>query len=76
MSARLLASATAVALTEAGIRLRTPDCEKIGLFAGQTRVSPESVKAFDKSIQARGLAHLSAVAFARMVCNYATGVCC
>ena len=76
MSARLLASATAVALTDAGVRMQTPDCEGIGLFVGQTRVSPESAEAFDKSIRARGLAHLSASAFARMVCNYATGVCC
>ena len=76
MSARLLASAVAVALTDAGVRLRTPDCEGIGLFVGQTRVSPESAKAFDESIQVRGLAHLSAATFTRMVCNYATGVCC
>ena len=76
MSARLLTGATGTALADAGVRTRTPDCESIGIFVGQTRVSPESVKAFDKSIQARGLAHLSASAFARMVCNYATGVCC
>ena len=76
MSARLLASAAAVALTDAGIRLRTLDCKGIGLFVGQIRVSPESAKAFDKSIQERGLAHLSAATFTRMVCNYATGVCC
>ena len=76
MSARLLAGATAIALTGAGVRLRTLDCERIGLFVGQTRVSSESAKAFDKSIQARGLAHLSAATFARMVCNYPTGVCC
>ena len=42
-SVRLLASAVASALTDAGHRLRTPDCEGIGLFVGQTRVSPESV---------------------------------
>ena len=76
MSARLLSGATGTALADAGVRLRTPDCERIGLFVGQTRVSPESVKAFDKSVQMRGLAHLSASAFTRMVCNYATGVCC
>ena len=76
MSARLLAGAAAVALTDAGARLRTLECEGIGLFVGQTRVSSESANAFDKSIQARGLAHLSAATFARMVCNYATGVCC
>lgn len=76
MSARLLAGAAAVALTDGGPRLRTLDCEGIGLFVGQTRVSSESAKAFDESIQVRGLAHLSAATFARMVCNYATGVCC
>ena len=76
MSARLLAGATAAALTDTGVRLRTSDCERIGLFVGQTRVSAESVKTFDKSVQMRGLAHLSASAFTRMVCNYATGVCC
>lgn len=76
MSACLLAGATGTALADAEVRTRTPDCEGIGLFVGQTRVSPESVKAFDKSVQMRGLAHLSASAFTRMVCNYATGVCC
>ena len=75
-SVRLLAGATASALTDAGCRLRTPDCEKIGLFVGQTRVSPESVAAFEKSIHERGATHLSAPAFTRMVCNYATGACC
>ena len=75
-SVRLLASAVASALTDAGHRLRTPDCEKIGLFVGQTRVSPESVAAFGKSIRERGATHLSAPAFTRMVCNYATGACC
>ncbi len=76
MSARLLAGATGAALADAGVRLRTSGCEEVGLFVGQTRVSPESVKAFDKSVQAGGLTHLSVAAFTRMVCNYATGVCC
>lgn len=76
MSARLLSGATGTALTDAGVRLRASDCGRIGIFVGQTRVSPESVKAFDKSVQRRGLAYLSASAFTRMVCNYATGVCC
>ena len=75
-SARLLAGATSTALADAGVRMRTSDCERIGLFVGQTRVSPESVEAFDESVQMRGLVHLSASAFTRMVCNYATGVCC
>jgi len=75
-SARLLASAVTAALLDAKLRLRSKDCEEIGLFVGQTRVSPESYLAFGKSIHERGLAHLSASAFTRMVVNNATGVCC
>ena len=75
-TARLLASAVTTALVDAKLRLRSKDCEEIGLFVGQTRVSPESYKAFGKSIHERGLAHLSAPAFTRMVVNNATGVCC
>lgn len=75
-SARLLASAVTTALMDAKLRLRSKDCEEIGLFVGQTRVSPESYTAFGKSIYERGLAHLSAPAFTRMVVNNATGVCC
>ena len=75
-SARFLASAVATALVEAGIRLRSSDSEGIGLFVGQEHVSPESLEAFGKSIKERGITHLSASAFTRMVVNYATGVCC
>ncbi len=75
-SARLLASAVAVALTNAGIQLRTPDCESIGLFVGQTKISQESIEAFSESVAARGLASFSATAFTRMACSYATGVSC
>jgi 3-oxoacyl-(acyl-carrier-protein) synthase len=75
-TARLLASAVTTALIDAKLRLRSKDCEAIGLFVGQTRVSPESYRAFGKSIHERGLAHLSASAFTRMVVNNATGVCC
>lgn len=75
-SARLLASAVTTVLVDARLRLRSKDCEEIGLFVGQTHVSPESYQAFGKSIHERGLAHLSAPAFTRMVVNNATGVCC
>ena len=75
-SSRLLASALTTAIRDAGLRLRSKDCEEIGLFVGQTRVSPESYSAFGKSIHEHGLAHLSATAFTRMVVNSATGVCC
>jgi len=75
-SARLLASVVAMTLADAKLRPRTADCEEIGLFVGQLHVSPESFAAFGKSIRERGLAHLSASAFTRMVINSATGVCC
>jgi 3-oxoacyl-[acyl-carrier-protein] synthase II len=76
LSTRLLAGAVITALTDAKLRPRSADSEGTGLFVGQTRVSPESAKAFDKSIRERGLAQLSAPAFTRMVVNSATGVCC
>ena len=76
VSARLLASAVTTALADAKLRPRSADSEDIGLFVGQTRVSPESAKAFAKSIRERGLSQLSAPAFTRMVVNSATGVCC
>ena len=76
VSARLLASAVTTALGDAKLRPLSTDSERTGLFVGQTRVSPESAKAFDQSIRERGLAHLSAPAFTRMVVNSATGVCC
>lgn len=75
-SARLLASAVALALTNAGIRLRTSDAEKIGLFVGQTRISHESAEVFSESIKTRGYTSFSASAFTRMACSYATGVSC
>lgn len=76
ISACLLASAVAGTLTDTGVQLRSSDCESIGLFVGQTRISPESIEAFNKSIQVRGLVNLSASAFTRMACSYATGACC
>lgn len=76
LSAKLLAGSVAMALTNAGIGFRSEVCERIGLFVGQERVSPESVEALDNSIKERGIKHLSASAFTRMVVNYSTGVSC
>lgn len=65
-----------MALQEGGIRPRTPSCERIGLFAAQQAISPDSLEAFDRSIRERGLTRLSAPAFTRMVVNYASGATC
>lgn len=75
-SARLLTGAVAMTLTDAGIRFRSNMSEGIGLFVGQENLSQESVESFETSIKDRGIKHLSALAFTRMVVNYPTGVCC
>ncbi|MDH5380779.1 MAG: hypothetical protein OEW75_08005, partial [Cyclobacteriaceae bacterium] len=74
-SIRYLAGAVASTLANANIKIRSLKCENIGLFVGQERISPESYKIFNNSINERGVNHLSASAFTRMVVNNATGVC-
>lgn len=75
ISAKYLGGAIAASLTEANIRLRSPQCINVGLFVGQERISNESYIEFMSSIETRGIRHLSANAFTRMVVNYATGAC-
>ncbi|HMC53596.1 MAG TPA: beta-ketoacyl synthase N-terminal-like domain-containing protein [Gemmatimonadaceae bacterium] len=74
-SSRNLATATALALADAGIRLRGDARDRTGLLVGQRRASPVSLQAFFDSISANGLPNLSAVAFARVVLNAAAGTC-
>ncbi len=76
LSAKLLAGVVAMILNDAGIEFRSGESENIGLFVGQDHLSDESVEAFDKSIRERGIRHLSASAFTRLVVNYPAGVCC
>ncbi len=76
LSARLLAGLVAKLLNNAGIQFRSKECENIGLFVGQDKISPESVEAFNDSIRERGIKHLSAAAFTRLVINYPAGACC
>ena len=76
LSAKLLAGVVAKLLNNAGIQFRSKDCENIGLFVGQDQLSPESIEAFEDSIRGRGIKHLSAAAFTRLVINYPTGACC
>ena len=73
--ARLLTGAVAKALMEGGCRLRTSDCDKIGLFVGQARASPDSAEAFHRSLVEGGPTAVSALAFTRLLCSYATGAC-
>ena len=75
-SAKLLAGVIAKLLNNAGIQFRSKGCENIGLFVGHDQLCPESIEAFEDSIRERGIKHLSAAAFTRLVINYPTGACC
>jgi len=66
---RMLAKVTVDALVSAGLSVKGSERDRIGLFAGQTRVSSAASTEFHGSIAARGLARLSASAFAKMVLN-------
>ena len=73
--ARLLTGAVARVLMEGGCRLRTSDCDNIGLFVGQARASPDSAEAFHRSLVEGGPTAVSALAFTRLLCSYAAGAC-
>lgn len=72
-SSMLLAGAVACILDNADIRPRSSHCKEIGLFVGQSHVSPQSHQAFEDSVRKSGIRNLSPMAFTRMVVNYATG---
>ena len=72
-SALLLSSAIASLLTKQKIQPRSQACKEIGMFVGQSKVSPESLANFRKSIEVFGYRNLSPHAFTKMVVNYATG---
>lgn len=74
-SSRFLSAASAAALSSAGISLRGSLRERAGIFSGLLRISPEAGKAFDDSIEERGLQRLSTTAFTRMVLNASAGAC-
>lgn len=76
LSANLLAGVVAMILNNAGIPFRSNECENIGIFIGQDHISGDSLEALDNSIRERGIKHLSASAFTRLVINYPAGVCC
>ena len=76
LSAKLLAGVIAMILNNAGIEFRSNECDNIGLFVGLDHLSAESLDALDNSIKLRGIKHLSASAFTRLVINYPAGVCC
>lgn len=70
---KLLLGATRAALSDAELVVRVEHRDRVGLFVGQTRVSPAARAEFYQSIEQRGLARLNATAFAKMVLNAAGG---
>jgi 3-oxoacyl-(acyl-carrier-protein) synthase len=71
----LLTASAALALRDGLVVLSGERRSRCGLLVGQCRPSPESLHAFESSIAERGLARLSAAAFARIVLNAAAGFC-
>lgn len=74
-SSRALTAAAARALRVGEWRVTGDRRVRTGLFVGQRRTSPESLRAFADSIAANGLTKLSASAFSRIVLNAAAGTC-
>lgn len=72
---RFLTGASALALKDAGIRVKGGLRERAGLLVGVVHPSPASVDLFAESIRTRGLTRLSATAFARIVLNASGGEC-
>ncbi len=76
LAAKLLTGVVAMVLNNAGMQFRSNECENIGIFVAQDQLSDDSLEALDNSIRERGIKHLSASAFTRLVVNYPAGVCC
>lgn len=74
-ASRFLTAAAALALADARVTLVGERRDRCGLLVGQCRPSDTSLRAFSGSIAERGLAQLSAAAFARIVLNAAAGFC-
>lgn len=75
-SSLMLLALAQTSLSDAGLpRPRGDARDRSGMILGITRVSPESIRELRRSIDARGLALLSATAFARMVLNAPAGTC-
>ncbi|MEP7120098.1 MAG: beta-ketoacyl-[acyl-carrier-protein] synthase family protein [Byssovorax sp.] len=70
---RFLTAAAALALADAGLVVRGPLRDRVGLYAGAGRLPWDSADAFWDSIRARGFGRLSAPAFSRIVMNAAAG---
>lgn len=70
-----LTAAVAGALADAGVVVKGELRNRTGLVVGVVRPSPSSQHEFGASIERRGLPHLSATAFARVVLNAPGGTC-
>lgn len=74
-SALYLLAAAALALRDGGVTLRGALRERTGILAGVTRLSPDSVGGFNRSIAERGLPRLAANLLPHMVYNAPVGYC-
>jgi 3-oxoacyl-[acyl-carrier-protein] synthase II len=72
-SCRLALGAAARGLADANVRVSGALRERIGIFAGATRVSPTSLAEYRESIERAGIARPSAAAFSRLVLHAPAG---
>jgi len=74
-SSRFLTAAAARAISDARISIRGEARDRAGLFVGSSTLSSYSGDALVVSSYARGIEHLSANAFTRIVLNAPAGAC-
>jgi 3-oxoacyl-[acyl-carrier-protein] synthase II len=70
-----LTAAAALAVKDAGVKIRGDLRDRAGLIVGITRTSQACFDAFKHSVDTRGLGRVSATAFARVVLNAPAGSC-
>jgi 3-oxoacyl-[acyl-carrier-protein] synthase II len=72
---RYLTASAALALRDAGCRVRGAARDRTGLIVGVNQVSAESKAALDRTLEQHGYRGMSASLFSRMVLNAPVGTC-
>jgi 3-oxoacyl-[acyl-carrier-protein] synthase II len=72
---RYLTASAALALRDAGCRVRGAARDRTGLVVGVNQVSAESKAALDRTVEQHGYRGMSASLFSRMVLNAPVGTC-
>jgi 3-oxoacyl-[acyl-carrier-protein] synthase II len=74
-SGKYVSAGAALALADAETPVRGAFRERCGIFTGNTRMSPVSVRECRASVERRGILGVASVPFSRMVLNAPAGMC-